>query len=72
MYNIDSIFGEGSQIRRFCLRRKAHKSQLLAGEGSQIPLFDSERLAGGGPQITKNWRDKTKSLAKSPSKRNVI
>ena len=33
------IFGEGSQICRYCLRRKGHKSQLLAGEGSQISLF---------------------------------
>ena len=28
------IIGEGSQICRDCLRRKGHKSQLLAGEGS--------------------------------------
>ena len=33
------IIGEGSQICRYCLRRKGHKSQLLAGEGSQILLF---------------------------------
>ena len=33
------IIGEGSQICRYCLRRKGHKSQLLAGEGSQISLF---------------------------------
>ena len=33
------IFGEGSQICHYCLRRKGHKSQLLAGEGSQISLF---------------------------------
>ena len=33
------IFGEGSQICYYCLRRKGHKSQLLAGEGSQISLF---------------------------------
>ena len=46
------IIGEGSQICRYCLRRKGHKSQLLAGEGSQISLLNSELLAGEGPQIT--------------------
>ena len=30
------IFGEGSQIRHYCLQRKGPKSQLLAEEGSQI------------------------------------
>ena len=33
------ILGEGSQICHYCLRRKGLKSQLLAGEGSQISLF---------------------------------
>ena len=56
------IFGEGSQICRYCLRRKGHKSQLLAGEGSQISIFltqnfwrekglKSRKLAGEGSQM---------------------
>ena len=56
------IIGEGSQICRYCLRRKGLKSQLLAGEGSQISLFwlrsfggrrvtNHKKLAGEGSQI---------------------